>query len=111
MGIGYDCEASSLGFPNHQPQSLPRALLSTTPENLFSFLALLLRKELQDRLETQGDKFEWARVLRDLEALQYTEVENDGKRFRLRSDLADTTAAAFRAAGVAIPPSVQKAQE
>ena len=76
-----------------------------------SFLALLLRKELQDRLEAQGDKFEWARVLRDLEALQYTEVENDGKRFLLRSDLANTTAAAFRAAGVAIPPSVQKAEE
>jgi transposase len=76
-----------------------------------SFLALLLRKELQDRLEAQGDKFEWARVLRDLEALQYTEVENDAKRFLLRSDLADTTAAVFRAAGVAIPPSVQHTAE
>jgi transposase len=73
-----------------------------------SFLTLLLRKELQDRLERQGDKLEWAELLRDLEALQYTEVENQGKRFLLRSDLASTTAAVFRAAGVAIPPSVQK---
>jgi transposase len=76
-----------------------------------SFLALLLRKELQDRLEAQGDKFEWAELLRDLEALQYTEVESHEKQFLLRSDLAPTTAAVFRAAGVAIPPSVQKTQE
>ena len=76
-----------------------------------SFLALLLRKELQDRLEAQGDKFEWAELLRDLEALQSTEVESQGKRFLLRSDLANTTAAVFRAAGVAIPPSVQKTEE
>jgi transposase len=75
-----------------------------------SFLALLLRKELQDRLEAQGDKLEWAALLRDLEALQYTEVENQGKRFLLRSDLENTTAAVLRAAGVAIPPSVQKAE-
>jgi hypothetical protein len=76
-----------------------------------TFLALLLRKELQDRLEAQGNKFEWAELLRDLEALQYTEVESQGKQFLLRSDLAATTAAVFRAAGVAIPPSVQRIQE
>jgi len=73
-----------------------------------SFLALLLRKELQDRLEAQRDKLEWAEVLRDLKALQATEVETQGKRFRLRSDLAETITPVFRAAGVAIPPSVQR---
>ena len=76
-----------------------------------SFLALLLRKELQDRLEAQGEKLEWAELLRDLEALQFTEVESQGKQFLLRSDLADTTAAVFRAVSVAIPPSVQKTEE
>lgn len=76
-----------------------------------SYLALLLRKELQDRLEAQGDKLEWAELLRDLEALAYTEVESEGKRFLLRSDLAGTTAAVFRAVGVAIPPSVQNIQK
>ena len=76
-----------------------------------SYLALLLRKELQDRLEAQGDKLEWAELLRDLEALQYTEVESEGKRFLLRSDLAGATAAVFHAVGVAIPPSVQNTQE
>jgi transposase len=76
-----------------------------------SFLALLLRKELLDRLEAQGEKLEWAEVLRDLDTLQYTEVESQGRRFLLRSDLAETTAAVFRAVGVAIPPSVQNTQE
>ena len=76
-----------------------------------SFLALVLRKELLDRLEAQGEKLEWAEVLRDLEALEYTEVDSQGKRFLLRSDLGNTTAAVFRAVGVAIPPSIQKVQE
>jgi hypothetical protein len=76
-----------------------------------SFLALLLRKELQDRLEAQGEKFEWAEVLRDLAALEYTEGESQGKRFQLRNDLASTTSAVFHAVGVAIPPSVQRLDE
>jgi transposase len=76
-----------------------------------SYLALLLRTELQERLEAQGNKLEWGELLRDLEALQYAVVESQGKRFLLRSDLAGTTAAVFRAVGVAIPPSVQKTEE
>jgi hypothetical protein len=76
-----------------------------------SFLALLLRKELHDRLAAQGEQLEWAELLRDLEALQYIEVEQQGKRFLLRSDLARTTAAVFRAAGVAIPASIQKIEK
>jgi transposase len=76
-----------------------------------SFLALLLRKELQDRLAALGEKLEWAELLRDLESLQYTEVEQQGKQFLLRSDLARTTAAVFHAAGVAIPASVQQIKE
>ena len=73
-----------------------------------SFLALVLRKELHDRLALQGDKFEWAEILRDLEAMQYVEVEQQGKRFRLRSEAQGTCSAVFRAAGVAIPPTIQR---
>jgi len=73
-----------------------------------SFLALVLRKELQDRLALQGDKFEWAEILRDLEALQYVDVEHQGKHFRLRSEAQGTCSAVFRAAGVAIPQTIQK---
>ena len=39
-----------------------------------SFLALVLRKELDDRLAEQGHKLEWEDVIRDLVNLQYAEV-------------------------------------
>lgn len=73
-----------------------------------SFLALVLRKELQDRLAREGDQFEWAEILRDLEALQYVEVEHQTKRFLLRTEAQGTCSAVFRAAGVAIPPTIQR---
>jgi hypothetical protein len=49
-----------------------------------SFLALVLRQELQSRLEARGHEFEWADVIADLDRLQVVEVEQDGKRFLLR---------------------------
>jgi len=73
-----------------------------------SFLALVLRKELQDRLEAAGEHLEWAEVLRDLEALQRVEVEHDDKRFLLRSELQGCCGRVFRAVGLAIPPTIQK---
>ena len=73
-----------------------------------SFLAMVLRKELQDRLALEGDQFEWAEILRDLEALQYVEVEHQTKRFLLRTEAQGTCSAVFRAAGVAIPPTIQR---
>jgi hypothetical protein len=73
-----------------------------------SFLALLLRYELQTRLAARGKILEWADVLQDLERLQYVEVEQDGKRFRLRTELQGTCGWVFRAVGVAIPPTVQQ---
>lgn len=76
-----------------------------------SFLALVLRKELQDRLTAQGDKFEWADIVRDLEALERVEVDHQGKRFWLRSEARGTCAAVFRAASVAFPATVQPAPE
>ena len=72
-----------------------------------SFLALMLRKELHDRLAIQGDQFEWAEIIRDLEALQYVEVEHQGKRFLLRSEAKGSCSAVFRAVGVAMPPTIQ----
>ena len=45
-----------------------------------SFLALVLRKELEMRLEKRGVKLEWADINRDLRALQEVEVEMQGKR-------------------------------
>jgi transposase len=73
-----------------------------------SFLALVLRQELQSRLEEQGHKFEWADVIRDLDRLQVVEVEQDGKRFLLRSEVQGTCGRVFQAVGVALPPTVQQ---
>jgi len=73
-----------------------------------SFLALVLRKELEDRLESNGQKLEWADITRDLMNLQYAEVEQDGKRFLLRSEAQGTCGRVFTAAGVALPPTIQQ---
>ena len=73
-----------------------------------SFLALVLRKQLNDRLAEQGDKLEWDDILRDLESLQYAEIQQDGKRFLLRSEAQGTCGKVFAAAGVALPPTVQQ---
>lgn len=73
-----------------------------------SFLALVLRKELQDRLEAKGHDLEWADVIRDLDALEETVVEQDGKRFVLRSEVRGACGPVFQAAGVALPPTVRQ---
>src|SRR4051812_41945859 len=74
-----------------------------------SFLALVLRQELQARLDERGHELEWADVIQDLDRLQRVEVEQDGKRFLLRSEVQGTCGKVFQAVGVALPPTVQQA--
>jgi hypothetical protein len=74
-----------------------------------SFLALVLRQELQARLEERGQDLEWADVIADLDRLQTVEVEQDGKRFWLRSEAQGTCGKVFQAVGVALPPTVLQA--
>jgi transposase len=69
-----------------------------------SFLALLLRRELEQRLENSGQRLEWADVIRDLDLLQEIELQCDGKRYWLRSEAKGTTGKVFPACGVALPP-------
>jgi transposase len=73
-----------------------------------SFLALVLRQELQARLEKRGHKLEWADVIGDLDRLQLVEVEQEGKRFLLRSEAQGTCGKVFQTVGVALPPTVQQ---
>ena len=73
-----------------------------------SFLALVLRQELQARLEERGHELEWADVIQDLDRLQMVEVEQDGKRFLLRTEAQGTCGKVFQAVGVALPPTVQQ---
>ena len=73
-----------------------------------SFLALLLRHELQARLQARGQAVEWAAVVQDLERLQYVEVAHGDKRFRLRTELQGSAGQVLQAVGVAVPPTVQQ---
>jgi hypothetical protein len=60
------------------------------------------------RLEKQGDKLEWADIKRDLRALQEVEVEMQGKKLYLRTDLRGVCHQVLQAAGVATPPTVRE---
>ena len=72
-----------------------------------SFLALVLRHELEQRLERRGCKLEWADIIRDLERLQETELKVNGKGYRLRTETEGSVGKVFQACGVALPPQVQ----
>jgi hypothetical protein len=72
-----------------------------------SFLALVLRKELQDRLERKGWNLEWADVMRDLDRLQQIEIHLDGKGYVLRNEVQGCVGKVFQACGVAIPPTLR----
>jgi hypothetical protein len=73
-----------------------------------SFLALVLRKELQDRLERRGWTLEWADVVRDLDQLQQVEIHIEGKAYVLRTEAKGTTGKVFQACGVALPPTLRQ---
>ena len=75
-----------------------------------SFLALVLRKALQDRLEAAGHgDVEWSHVIDDLAGLQEIELNVQGKAYRLRTETKGTLAAVFSACGVALPPTLRPA--
>jgi len=73
-----------------------------------SFLAFVLMKELQSRLETRGNKLEWKDVIRDLDRLEEIEIEQDQKRFVLRTEATGACGKVFQATGVAMPPTVRQ---
>jgi hypothetical protein len=73
-----------------------------------SFLALVLKKELEDRIANLGLAGSWPDILADLDSLTETEVEQDGKRFLLRTPPRPAASLALRAASVALPPTVRQ---
>ena len=79
-----------------------------------SFLALVLKKELIDRLAAQNIKLEWADVLADLDRVQEVELTHQGKRVVMRTPLTGTAGKVFQATRVALPPvyrEVEPAQQ
>ena len=69
-----------------------------------SLLALLLRKELQDRLARKEWKLEWGDVIRDLDNQIEMEVMINGKGFVFRGQTSGVAGKVFQACGVALPP-------
>jgi transposase len=74
-----------------------------------SFLALVLKTELEERIAGLGRVSSWPEIVADLDSLTETEIEYDGKRFVVRSAPRYAASLALRAAGVALPPTVRDA--
>jgi transposase len=72
-----------------------------------SFLALLLRKELEDRLARKEWKLEWADIIRDLDNLLEMEVAIGGKGYVFRGQTPGVAGKVFQACGVALPPAMR----
>ncbi|HEC99382.1 MAG TPA: transposase, partial [Proteobacteria bacterium] len=73
-----------------------------------SFLALVLRKELDRRLERAGFEFEWADIKQDLKALQEMTVEENDKKLAIRTACLGVCGKVFRAVDVALPQTVRE---
>lgn len=74
-----------------------------------TFLALVLRKELIDRLAARrGKPIEWQHLVDDLADLSQIEVAQDGRRALLRTAPGPTIDPVCRALGIALPPVFQE---
>jgi hypothetical protein len=73
-----------------------------------SFLALVLKRELEIRMAEKALQWEWAEVLRGLDHLQEVEAELHGQRYLLRSELLGHASQALRGAQVAVPPPLRE---
>jgi len=72
-----------------------------------SFLALILKKELDKRLNHMGYTFEWSDIIQDLKALQEISVKEGDKHFSIRTECKGNCGKIFQAVGVALPPSIR----
>jgi len=74
-----------------------------------SFLALVLRKELQDRLDRAGHgDLAWADIINGLRSISEFDLTTGGKTFTVRTSASGAAAHAIAAAGVALPPIIRR---
>jgi transposase len=76
-----------------------------------SFLALVMLKELEKRIEAKGYEFEWKRMKEDLKAMKEVILEEGGKRIVFRTECIGDAGKIFQSVGVAIPPTLRFANE
>ena len=72
-----------------------------------SFLALVLRKELDKRLDLMGINYEWNDIKRDLTSLREVTLVEDGKELAIRTACKGICSDIFKATGVALPPTIK----
>ncbi len=72
-----------------------------------SFLALMLLKDLQTRMESRGWRLHWDRLRHDLDALEEITVRNAGKTFVIRTRTLGDARKAIQAVGVALGPTLR----
>jgi len=73
-----------------------------------SFLALLLRKEFDERLAASGVMAEWGDVVRDLDRVEQITIDQGTKHFVLRPQAPGCAGSVFKAVGVALPPLLRQ---
>ncbi len=73
-----------------------------------SFLALVLRKELDQRLAQHNHRFEWSDIKQDLKALQQVEIEEGDKRFAIRTECQGVCGKVFQSVRLALPPTIKE---
>ena len=66
--------------------------------------------ELRCRMQAAGIDAEWADICRDLNALTETEIEQNGKRFLVRSATRGSVAAILRCAGARLPQTIRQVE-
>jgi hypothetical protein len=75
-----------------------------------SFLALVLRKALDERLDAAGAELEWGDIVRDLDRVEEVTVDQGGKRFVLRTQAPGYAGVICKAVGVALLPRYAKSR-
>jgi hypothetical protein len=74
-----------------------------------SFLALVLRKELDARCRSVGLRPEWGDVLRELDRLQEITINKAGRQMTLRTPATGIIGPLFKAARIALPANIREA--
>jgi len=73
-----------------------------------SFLALVLRKELDMRMEAMGEHVEWLQIKQDLKRMQEVVITQSDRKIALRTEASGDCHKVFKAVGMAIPPTIRK---
>lgn len=73
-----------------------------------SFLALVLPKVLDRRLEFCGHQLEWADIKRDLKAVLDVVVEDNVRSLVVGTECAGSCGKVFQKVGVALPPTIRE---